>query len=1028
VLVCCSFIVHEVNDVPTMYGTNDALIDAFFDEEFPGAQYKKNFFEVMTPGEAWQWAQGPMLNALWPTKTYSGANTSAVLQHYVLSTFRRVGPVRTRQVRVGPDSCSIRRRKDLCVNRRNPFMGDQMECMGRFDTLDNTCWAEITQLTQYTEPVQRASRTYTYQELNDPLYGLYGIGERFYSTGGYVVDLWPDHGNASATIDSMVSDEWFDRGTRALSIDWNLYDTETRMATIVRVVFEFDEAAFMIPWFRINTFRVVAYDGVVNMIRLAAEVLFLLLWLRELTMLVVAGWRNGIWWFLSIARAFDVVLILAQFLYIYNWLSFLLDPRISAFDVNATTFQSYYSLGETFTEAVTWAGVVGLLMCLKLFLFLGLSKRMLTVWVTIQRALPDMLAFAIGFLVLVSGFACLGYFIFGFVLQDFHNIVSAIASLLRMALGDFDYRVLADARPTLAPLFFAVFIIVVFLLALTVFIGILTRYYERIHEELKVVDRWKETTPSYESELGDRLGAYQTLMYLRCVRCNCRQAEVADSDERVVDMADAMMMAGNSAAADAHRKKIQQTLDDQLLRDAQRKLRQLAQQRRFFSAADSCSRIAQENNNIDLQAYFEKMYELEPNSDRLYLTRDAIALIISKREAEASSRTVPVHGVHLRKRDVEAATTFTEAFHVVKDMQLFGVALEVETPELRALTMTLPFSHVTRTAALSNPMHKAGAVSSLSDAEKDVVAARTAMVSVISDTGRVIERKLLIDPGPRGMWAEFRDQSLKQGGVHLDPNTSKVLSIGSLTPTPPVLAAADPTSEAVLIILDLQSRPVRSLPLSSLILIENFREDARLTDLVFGSKDMSVGEERARGGLNVTIRVRFHSFEARQVFISELLRCSTLATLAAEAEDSDDDDDIDAEMEERRLSLQSKTDSPALAGKSRRMSKMSQAVAGLGKRLRSFQTPVGSGILPMVHSSRDDDDDEGEEEEEEEDVQEMPDEVAPGSPSGEAGAMHPSQLSLAAEVARATPSPRTRVKMNPIVQLSKSLVRPRKNT
>ena len=32
---------HEVNDVPTMYGTNDALIDLFFDEEFPGSQYKK---------------------------------------------------------------------------------------------------------------------------------------------------------------------------------------------------------------------------------------------------------------------------------------------------------------------------------------------------------------------------------------------------------------------------------------------------------------------------------------------------------------------------------------------------------------------------------------------------------------------------------------------------------------------------------------------------------------------------------------------------------------------------------------------------------------------------------------------------------------------------------------------------------------------------------------------------------------------------------------------------------------------------
>jgi len=36
-----SFIIHEVNDVPSMFGAYDAITDLLFDEEFPGGQYKK---------------------------------------------------------------------------------------------------------------------------------------------------------------------------------------------------------------------------------------------------------------------------------------------------------------------------------------------------------------------------------------------------------------------------------------------------------------------------------------------------------------------------------------------------------------------------------------------------------------------------------------------------------------------------------------------------------------------------------------------------------------------------------------------------------------------------------------------------------------------------------------------------------------------------------------------------------------------------------------------------------------------------
>lgn len=92
-------VLYMMNNVHVSYSTNNALIDLFIDEEFDGAsyatharhhthggapvhalhflatcaaapyqthRYKKNFDEIMTMEETWQWLQGPLYNGLYP--------------------------------------------------------------------------------------------------------------------------------------------------------------------------------------------------------------------------------------------------------------------------------------------------------------------------------------------------------------------------------------------------------------------------------------------------------------------------------------------------------------------------------------------------------------------------------------------------------------------------------------------------------------------------------------------------------------------------------------------------------------------------------------------------------------------------------------------------------------------------------------------------------------------------------------------------------------------------------------------------
>ena len=87
-------------------------------------------------------------------------------------------------------------------------------------------------------------------------------------------------------------------------------------------------------------------------------------------------------------------------------------------------------IGKRYVYVFTIAGFIGLLNCFKTFKYFAVSKKMNALWVTLANAAPDLLAFMVGFLLLVSGFAFLGTLLYGPSIVDFHNFPSAFSPQL----------------------------------------------------------------------------------------------------------------------------------------------------------------------------------------------------------------------------------------------------------------------------------------------------------------------------------------------------------------------------------------------------------------------------------------------------------------------------------------------------------------------------------------------------------------------------------------------------------------------
>lgn len=115
---------------------DSAVMDLFLDEEFEGASYKKNFHDIMTQDEFWQWANGPLVSGLYPETYYNGVDLPPDKEGYILGVLRLVGGVELRQMRVSNSSCS---------ERRYSQFGQ------RFDTKSGSCYAEF-ELESSVEP------------------------------------------------------------------------------------------------------------------------------------------------------------------------------------------------------------------------------------------------------------------------------------------------------------------------------------------------------------------------------------------------------------------------------------------------------------------------------------------------------------------------------------------------------------------------------------------------------------------------------------------------------------------------------------------------------------------------------------------------------------------------------------------------------------------------------------------------------------------------------------------------------------
>nr|QCO69757.1 polycystin-2 [Amphibalanus improvisus] len=477
---------------PTMYYYTKVLSELFLDA--PYADTRNNFRGSTQVMDFWRFVEGPMMEGLYWDAWYDTARTS-VNKHEqnILYENRLLGVPRMRQLRVRDDSCNVHETFAGAINKCYSVYSESIEDQSSFGPKNGTAW-----------------NYYSEKELkSQSVWGMIST----YSGGGSYVDL--SH-NRNATIEIIASlrrNLWIGRGTRAVFIDFTVYNANINLFCVIRLIFEFPATGGMIPSSSFRTVKLLRYVTPFDYFVMACEWIFAFFVLYYIVEEVLEVRKMKCSYFKSVWNILDILVIgiatLCIAFSVYRTNS--VDDKLESLLKDGVQYANFEQLGFYQTQFNSAVAMCVFFAWIKLFKYISFNKTMTQLSSTLSRCAKDVMGFAIMFFIVFFAFAQLGYLLFGTQVRDFSSFGNATFTLLRTILGDFNFHEIEAANRVLGPIFFLAYVFFVFFVLMNMFLAIINDTYSEVKNEIsaqknefEIADYFKRGYNNMMGKLGRR--------------------------------------------------------------------------------------------------------------------------------------------------------------------------------------------------------------------------------------------------------------------------------------------------------------------------------------------------------------------------------------------------------------------------------------------------------------------------------------------------------------------------------------------
>uniref|UniRef100_A0A8C1Z205 Polycystin-2 n=1 Tax=Cyprinus carpio TaxID=7962 RepID=A0A8C1Z205_CYPCA len=453
---------HDI-DSTNMYYYTKVMSQLFLDAPLTSGE-PTTFKTLSTMEDFWKFTEGPFLDGMYWEFWY---NSKSLPENQSLIYYENLllGVPRLRQLKVRNESCSVH--EDLrdevydCYSVYSPTNEDKSP----FGPKNGTAW-------RYSEESRLGESSYWGQVST-------------YSGGGYYQDLSRTREKSANQLQELKNNLWLDRGTRAVFLDFSVYNGNVNLFCIVRLLVEFPATGGAVTSWQFQTVRLIRYVSSWDYFVGMCEVAFCLFVLYYLVEEVLEIRLHRLRYFKSLWNCLDVLIVLSVPAIIMNICrTSAVSHRLHFLLENHSTYPNFEPLARLQVHFNNLAAVIVFLSWVKLFKFINFNKTMNQLSTTMSRCAKDLMGFAIMFFIVFLAYAQLAYLVFGTQVNDFSTFQACIFTQFRIILGDFDFSEIEEADSVLGPIYFTTFVFFIFMILLNMFLAIINDTYSEVKADM----------------------------------------------------------------------------------------------------------------------------------------------------------------------------------------------------------------------------------------------------------------------------------------------------------------------------------------------------------------------------------------------------------------------------------------------------------------------------------------------------------------------------------------------------------------
>ncbi|KAM7407743.1 hypothetical protein PAMA_003475 [Pampus argenteus] len=399
-----------------------------------------------------------------------------------------VGNARLRQVRVQPNSCQIAESMLQFVLDCRASYSWEVEDTGSYDpgwkysVTDNTSTSTFSPWKYQTAAQLRAY----------PIRGRMAL----YRGGGFVAELGPDSQNASSTLEYLFTNSWLDVYTRAIFVEFTVYNANVNLFCIVTLLLETTAGGAFQFYSELHAVRLYQSTAGLHVFVMAAEIIYLLFIIYYMflqgKLMKQQRWAylKSKWNLLELT----IILLTWSAVAIFIRRTLLGNRDMTYYQNNKDQFASFY---ETVTADLVLQYLIAfvvLLATIKLWHLLRLNPKMNIITASLQRAWKDMTGFLVVIAIMLMAYAITCNVMYGWKMSSYRTLLDALLTLISLQMGIFNYEEVLDYNLLLGALLVGSCVVFMTFVVLNLFISVILvafsqeQIYHKPSEEEEIVD------------------------------------------------------------------------------------------------------------------------------------------------------------------------------------------------------------------------------------------------------------------------------------------------------------------------------------------------------------------------------------------------------------------------------------------------------------------------------------------------------------------------------------------------------------